>query len=99
MDTYDELVDLVCDVLTKHPNESVRQRAQALHVADHGRRLRAQGKHPITGESKEEYEEAIAKARGAHPVTGDTSWPGGKAKAEPEPASDKPELAAHKGAK
>lgn len=69
---FEELVDLVCDVLQQHPSESIRQRAQALRVADHSRRLTRDGKHPEIGETRDEYEEAIKRNYGRHPRTGET---------------------------
>jgi len=70
--TVEALVDLVCEVFMRQPNEDIRVRAQKLLVADFGRRLERDGRHAETGETRDEYSERIKRAGGKHPQTGDT---------------------------
>jgi len=70
--TVEEVVELLCEVVGKHPIEQYRQRAQTLLNREYARRLTRDGKHPITGETPEEYDARIIKAGGGiHPVTGE----------------------------
>jgi hypothetical protein len=69
---FEALVDLVCDTLQRHGTEAIRRQAQAVKLMDHGRRLARDDRHPITGETREQYLDAIKRHGGAHPVTGET---------------------------
>jgi len=70
--TVEELTELVCEVVGRHPVEQYRLRAQGLLAREYARRLTRDGKHPVTGETPAEYRERIAKGGGAHPQTGET---------------------------
>lgn len=72
-ETVEALVDLLCgDVLPRYGTEEIRQRAQALLVRDHGRRLELAGLHPQSGEPPDRYRASIVAAGGKHPLTGET---------------------------
>ncbi len=75
--TVEDLVQLVADIGATHPKEDIRQRSATVLVNDWHRRHIRDGKHPIAGETQQQYEDHMADpargGRGYHPVTGETT--------------------------
>jgi hypothetical protein len=72
----EELVQLVADMGANHIKEEIRQRSQYVLVLDYHRRNIRDGKHPIAGETQQQYEDHMNDpargGRGYHPVTKET---------------------------
>src|SRR4029079_14266510 len=59
-DTTDETIEALVDVFDRYMQnasvqEAVKQEVNAIKLADHQRRLEAQDRHPISGETADEY--------------------------------------------
>lgn len=77
VDTLDQsverLYELLRNVLGTHSSEVVRRDFYSAYEQLHARKMLAEGRHPRTGETPEEYADSIRRGRGTHPVTGETS--------------------------
>jgi hypothetical protein len=74
-DSVEEACQALIDVFdrfvaTSNVQEAIKQEVSAIKLADHRRRLEAEGKHPLTGETPEQYRATLERYN-THPITGD----------------------------